>query len=102
MAFGNASGAIPPFMPLELSPKSLSVRRANMAVYIQTAEEFASYATELMDMLSSGRLKITISAVYDLKDAGKAQDDLQVQPKGIGLISEPQDAWEIAVEDVIK
>jgi NADPH2:quinone reductase len=78
ITFGNASGAVPPFSPLVLSSKSLKVCRPNSAVYIQTKEEFELYATELMDLLSSGKLKITISKIYDLKDAAKAHTDLEV------------------------
>jgi NADPH2:quinone reductase len=78
ITFGNASGAVPPFSPLVLSSKSLKVCRPNSGVYIQTKEEFDQYATELMDLLSSRKLKITISQIYDLKDAAKAQTDLEV------------------------
>lgn len=78
ITFGNASGPVPPFAPLILSPKALKVCRANMNVYIKTNEEFDFYAGELMRLLENGHLKITISGVYDLKDAGKAQTDLEV------------------------
>jgi NADPH:quinone reductase len=80
ITFGNASGPVPPFAPLILSPKSLKVCRPNMGVYIKTKEEFDFYAGEVMKLLSNGHLKITISKVYDLKDAGKAQSDLEVVP----------------------
>ena len=82
ISFGNASGAVPPFAPLILSPKSLKVCRPNMGVYIQTKEEFDHYAGELMRMLSTGELKITVSEIYDLKDAGKAQTALEVNRSG--------------------
>ena len=78
ISFGNASGAVPPFSPLVLSPKCLKVCRPNSGVYIQTKEEFDHYAGRLMRMLSSGELKITISETYDLKDAGKAHTALEV------------------------
>jgi len=50
-----------------------------MGVYIQTKEEFDLYATELMHLLSNGHFKVTVSKVYDLKDAAQAQSDLEVQ-----------------------
>jgi len=53
-----------------------------MGVYIQTKEEFGYYAGELMRILSTGELKITISEIYDLKDAGKAQTALEVNGSG--------------------
>jgi NADPH2:quinone reductase len=82
ISFGNASGAVPPFSPLVLSSKCLKVCRPNSGVYIQTKEEFDHYAGRLMQMLSSGELKITISETYDLKDAGKAHTALEVTANG--------------------
>lgn len=78
VSFGNASGAVPPFSPLVLSPKCLKVCRPTTGVYIQTKEEFDYYAGELMKLLSTGELKITISQVYGLKDAAEAHTDLEV------------------------
>jgi len=78
VTFGNASGPVPPFAPLILSPKCLKVCRPNSSVYVQEKEDFEYYANELMHLLSNGHLKITISQVYDLKDAAKAQTDLEV------------------------
>jgi NADPH:quinone reductase len=79
ISFGNASGAVPPFSPLSLSSKCIKVCRPSANVYIQTKEEFDHYATELMGLLSNGHLKVSISGVYDLKDAGKAHTDLEVR-----------------------
>jgi NADPH:quinone reductase len=79
ISFGNASGAVPPFSVLSLTHKCIKVCRPSSGVYIQTKEEFEHYATELMHLLSNGHLKITISSVYDLKDAGKAHNDLEVR-----------------------
>ena len=47
-------------------------------MYVQTKEEFEHYAGEAMQLLSNGGLKIDVSKVYDLKDAGQAHEDLQV------------------------
>ena len=78
ISFGNASGPVPPFSPLVLSSKCLKVCRPVSGVYIQTKEEFDYYAGQLMKLLSNGQLKITISKVYDLKDAAKAHSALEV------------------------
>jgi NADPH2:quinone reductase len=80
VTFGNASGPVPPFSPLELSAKSLTVTRPKAGVYVETKEEFAFYAGETMEMLSNGSLKIDVSKVYDLKDVGQAHEDIQVCP----------------------
>jgi NADPH:quinone reductase len=78
VTFGNASGPVPPFAPLVLSSKCLKVCRPNAGVYVAEKEYFELYATELMHLLSNGHLKITISRVYDLKDAAQAHTDLEV------------------------
>ena len=78
MTFGNASGPVPPFSPLELASKCVSVIRPMTRVYVQTKEEFAHYAGEVMKLLSNGGLKIDVSKVYDLTEAGHAHEDLQV------------------------
>jgi NADPH2:quinone reductase len=78
ISFGNASGPVPPIDPLSLSSKCLKVCRPTSGGYIQTKEEFDYYAGELMKLLSKGELKITISKIYDLKDAGQAHSDLEV------------------------
>ncbi len=79
ISFGNASGPVPPFSPLILSSKCLKLCRPSCGVYIQTKEEFDYYAGQLMKLLSNGHLKINITEVYDLKDAGKAHTALEVQ-----------------------
>lgn len=78
ISFGNASGPVPPFSPLILSSKCLKVCRPVAGVYVQKKEEFEYYAGELMKLLSSGQLKITISKIYELKDAAQAHSDLEV------------------------
>jgi len=79
ISFGNASGAVPPFSPLVLSSKCLKVCRPVSGVYIQTKEEFDYYAGQLMKLLSSGGLKVTITQIHDLKDAAKAHTALEVK-----------------------
>ena len=85
ISFGNASGPVPPFAPLVLSSKCLKVCRPIATVYIQTKEEFEVYASELMRLLSNGRLKISISKIYDLKDAAQAHTDLEVSSDNVEL-----------------
>ena len=59
------------------------------------------YATELMELLSSGKLKITISQIYDLKDAAKAHTDLEVYDFEPVLISGEENNREISLEDIL-
>jgi len=99
VTFGNASGPVPPFSPLELASKCLSVIRPMARVYVETKEEFAYYAGGVMKLVSNGGLKIDVSKVYDLKDAGQAHEDLQVPLpplNGIYLIDRDvkrQESW---------
>jgi NADPH:quinone reductase len=82
VTFGNASGPVAPFSPFILAAKNLTVSRPNSANYVQTKEEFQPVAQELMRLLATGELKISISKMYELKDAGKAHLDLEVCMKG--------------------
>jgi len=77
ISFGNSSGAVAPFAPLILSLKCVTVCRPKFTVYVETKEEFDSYATELMSMLTNGHLKISISGIYELENVGKAHSDLE-------------------------
>ncbi len=76
--FGGASGAVPPFDLIKLSQKgSLFLTRPTLVHYIATREELEWRASEVMDWVSSGRLKISIGHTYALREAEKAHRDLE-------------------------
>jgi NADPH:quinone reductase len=76
--FGGASGAVPPFDLIKLSQKgSLYITRPTLAHYIATREELEWRAGEVLNMIVAGKLKLSISHRYTLKDAVQAHQDLE-------------------------
>jgi NADPH:quinone reductase len=78
--FGGASGAVPPFDLVTLSRKgSLYVTRPTLANYISTHEELQQRATQVLDMISKGQVKLRIEHIYPLRDAPQAHRDLEAR-----------------------
>jgi len=75
--FGNASGPVPPIQIQRLAPKNISIMRATVMSYIVTREELEYYSAEVLNMIKDGKLKINVHEAYDLKDAKRAQDDME-------------------------
>ena len=75
-AFGNASGAIPPFDILTLSRKgSLYVTRPTLGTH--TKEHLAEMARDLFAVVASGKVKIDVQQRYPLAEAGRAHAELE-------------------------
>jgi NADPH2:quinone reductase len=75
---GQSSGPVPPFDPTILNRRgSLFLTRPSLAHYLATREELLWRAGEVLEMVASGRLKVQVSGVYPLEDAGRAQADLE-------------------------
>jgi NADPH2:quinone reductase len=78
VSYGNASGAVPPVSPLELTRRgSLYLTRPTLFHYIARASELARGARELFDVVGSGRVKVRIGKTYPLADAAAAHRDLE-------------------------
>lgn len=78
VAFGNASGAIASFhLGLLAAKGSLYVTRPTLGTYIATDAEFAETAKDLISIVKSGKVKITINQRYPLAEAAKAHADLE-------------------------
>jgi len=76
--FGGSSGAVPPFDLIQLSQKgSLYVTRPTLVSYTATREELERRATAVLNMVASGKLKLSCEHTYPLKDAQQAHRDLQ-------------------------
>ena len=76
--FGGASGAVPPFDLLELTKHgSLFVTRPSLQHYLLTREELEERANDVLEMITSGRLKLRIHKTYPLSDAQQAHRDLE-------------------------
>ncbi|KAE9965945.1 hypothetical protein EG328_009290 [Venturia inaequalis] len=77
VSYGNASGAVPPFTIARLSGKNIKLIRPSLFGYLATREEFETYTKELLEFIEQGKLDIKIHEIYPLKDAARAQEDLE-------------------------
>jgi NADPH:quinone reductase len=76
--YGNASGPVPPVNVMRLAAgKNLKLLRPTLFAYLVTPEEFGMYATELLEMLNAGIVKLEHCTDYDLENAKAAHDDLE-------------------------
>ncbi len=79
VTFGNASGPVPPFAPLELGGKSLFVTRPKLFDYIATTQELDESAAALFEVLASGAVKIDIGQTFPLAEARAAHEALEAR-----------------------
>lgn len=80
VTFGNATGAVEPFSPMELAKRgSLFVTRPVVFDFIRTRPELESACGELFGMLESGAVKIRINQTYALSEAAQAHVDLEAR-----------------------
>ncbi len=79
-SFGQSSGPIPPFSMSILAQKgSLYATRPTLFVYNARREDMVASANALFDVVMSGAVKIKINQRYALKDAARAQADLEAR-----------------------
>jgi NADPH2:quinone reductase len=77
VAFGSASGNVPPFDLQILNAKGgLFVTRPSLAHYTLTAEEIAWRAGDIFAAVRDGKLKIRVEREYPLAEAAQAHEDL--------------------------
>jgi len=80
VAFGNASGAVPPLDILSLSSKgSLYLTRPTLAHYVGTRETLRAAAAELFEVVQSGAVRIEVPQTFPLKDAARAHAALEAR-----------------------
>ncbi|MEI9404066.1 quinone oxidoreductase [Mesorhizobium argentiipisi] len=80
VSFGQSSGPIPPFSISLLAQKgSLYATRPTLFVYNARREDLVKSAEALFDVVKSGVVEIKINQRYALKDAAKAQADLEAR-----------------------
>ncbi len=78
VSFGNSSGPVAPFAPSELARRhSLYVTRPVLFDFINTRDRLLAACGELFGLLQSGAMKISVNQRYALKDAARAQTDLE-------------------------
>ncbi len=78
VSFGNASGPITNFDFGMLAAKgSLYATRPTLNTYTAKRADLVENAAELFDVVKKGAVKIPINQTYALKDAAKAQSELE-------------------------
>lgn len=80
VTYGNASGPVPAFRPLELSRAgSIFVSRPTLFDYVATPEELRASSGRLFEMIGNGHISVRIGARYGLEEAARAHRDLEAR-----------------------
>jgi len=78
VSYGNASGPVPPFSPLDLARGgSLFLTRPTLHDYAASGEELQASAARLFEMIRSGAVPVTIGTRFPLTDAAEAHRALE-------------------------
>jgi NADPH2:quinone reductase len=78
VSYGNASGPVPAFQPLELARRgSLFLTRPTLFHYIARRADLVRAARELFDVIGSGVVRIEIGQTCPLQDVAQAHRDLE-------------------------
>jgi NADPH2:quinone reductase len=89
--FGQSSGPVPPFDPNILNGKgSLFLTRPSLAHYLLTREELLWRAGDVLNWVTSGKLKVRIDRTYPLAEAAAAHRDLEGRKTAGKLLLIPQ------------
>jgi len=80
VTYGNASGAVEPFSPMELARRgSLILTRPVIFDFIRERSDLLAATDELFSLIKSGSVNIQINHTYPLKDATQAHNDLEAR-----------------------
>jgi NADPH2:quinone reductase len=80
VSFGNASGSVAPFAPVELMKRgSLFLTRPTLFDFVREREVLDVAAAELLDLVGGGRIRIEIHQEYELDDVASAHTDLELR-----------------------
>jgi len=90
VTFGNASGPVEPFSPMELAKRgSLHLTRPSLFDFIATRADLETGTGELFDVVTSGAVRIAIGQRYPLRDAARAHRDLEGRRTTGATVLEP-------------
>lgn len=90
VSFGNASGPVPSVEPLLLSQKgSLFLTRPTLFNHAATPDELQWRASDVLNWIALGRLKINVHKIYNLEDAAQAHRDLENRATSGKLLLKP-------------
>lgn len=78
VSFGNASGPVEPFSPMELARRgSLHLTRPSLFDFIATRADLEAGTSELFGLIAGGAVRIAIGQRYPLRDVARAHRDLE-------------------------
>jgi NADPH2:quinone reductase len=78
VSFGNASGPVTQINPGILAAKgSLFLTRPTLFHYVASRPELLAAARDLFSIIKSKKVKISVNQTYPLRDAARAQADLE-------------------------
>ncbi len=78
VCFGSASGPVENVNPATLAAKgSLFFTRPTIMTYTAKPEDLQASAKDLLDVVTSGAVNISVDQTYALKDARQAHEDLE-------------------------
>jgi NADPH2:quinone reductase len=75
--FGQSSGVVPAVEPSRLAVKGAFLTRPMLTHYISTRDELLWRSRELFELISAGKLKVTIDSEFPLRDAKKAHERIE-------------------------
>jgi NADPH2:quinone reductase len=80
VSYGNASGPVPPFTPLDLIRRgSIFVTRPTLADYCPNPADMRASAARLFEMMLAGKVQIQIGARFPLAEAADAHRALEAR-----------------------
>ncbi|MGB0671631.1 MAG: quinone oxidoreductase family protein [Rhodospirillales bacterium] len=80
VSYGNASGSVPPLDIARLGALgSLFITRPSLMTYTAKRDDLVASATDLIDVVSKGIVKIEVNQEYALKDAAQAHRNLEAR-----------------------
>lgn len=83
ITFGNASGPVPDFKLLRLTPKSAFVTRPKLGDYTSTREELNARASQVFQWVQEKKLNVSVDRIFGLDDAAQGHLYLEAgQSKG--------------------
>ena len=77
VAYGNASGLVPPFNLLRLSAKCLTLARPSVLTHVERRADLDEAAGELFGHIEAGRIRLTIGRRFPLAEAAEAHRALE-------------------------
>ena len=77
--FGQSSGAVEPIDPNILARGSYFLTRPTLGTFVAKRAELEATAAELFAVVASGAVKIVVNQTYPLREAARAQVDLEAR-----------------------